>query len=218
MLDGTRLRNCLILASTLMSDAGHNPTLEAIGRVTTTLEAMSAYALHPDGPTPGRLTNDVDPPGFESLASFIPGAGPKPRTESSTQVNIAKKSASAPTKKEKATQAAEASRLEKTRQAKIATAKVSLQAAKKSVKDAQAKVQRLEAAQKKADAESREAEKQRREAEQRYKRASIAAETATRRVQSMAEEVEEATNAFDDARRAVEEATSELELLFQVGP
>src|ERR1051325_6021838 len=61
------------LATTLLRDAGHPPTLDTMRRITTTLEAMSTYALLPDGPTPGRLTNDVDPPSFESLASLMSG-------------------------------------------------------------------------------------------------------------------------------------------------
>src|SRR5215207_1711325 len=55
------------LATALLRDAGHNPTPDTMLRVTTTLEALSAYASSSDGPRPGRLAHDVDPPGFESL-------------------------------------------------------------------------------------------------------------------------------------------------------
>ena len=41
------------LATALLSDAGHNASLDTIHRITTTLEAMSAYASHPDGPPAG---------------------------------------------------------------------------------------------------------------------------------------------------------------------
>src|SRR5262245_12888643 len=61
------------LATELLQNAGHNPSQETLRRVTTTLEALSAYALLSDGPTPGRLINDVDPPGFGSLASLMAG-------------------------------------------------------------------------------------------------------------------------------------------------
>ena len=60
------------LAASLLRDSGSNPSLETIRRITTTLEAISALA---DGPSLGRLTQDVDPPGFESLASFMAGTG-----------------------------------------------------------------------------------------------------------------------------------------------
>jgi len=54
-----------------LRDAGHSPTPDTLRRVVTTLEALSAYALLPNGPTPGRLSQDVDPPSFESLASLM---------------------------------------------------------------------------------------------------------------------------------------------------
>ena len=65
------------LAAELLRDAGSNPSLDTLRRVTTTLEAMSAQALHSDGPTPGRLTQDLDPPSFDSLASLMSGAAAK---------------------------------------------------------------------------------------------------------------------------------------------
>src|SRR6185369_1299212 len=61
------------LAAELLRDAGSNPSLDTLRRVTTTLEAMSAHAPNSDGPTPGRLTQDLDPPSFDSLASFMSG-------------------------------------------------------------------------------------------------------------------------------------------------
>src|SRR5687767_8259969 len=66
------------LATSLLRDAGHNPSLDTIRRVSSTLEAMSAMsdrASRSDAPRPGRLTEDVDPPGFESFGSFVPAAG-----------------------------------------------------------------------------------------------------------------------------------------------
>ena len=62
------------LATSLLGARGQNPAPDTIHRITTTLEGLSAYASHTDGPRPGRLTNDVDPPGFETLASFVVGA------------------------------------------------------------------------------------------------------------------------------------------------
>src|SRR6185503_6219699 len=61
------------LATELLQDAGHNASQDTLHRITTTLEALSAYAVLPNGPTPGRLTQDVDPPSFELLASLISG-------------------------------------------------------------------------------------------------------------------------------------------------
>ena len=197
------------LATTLLRDAGHPPTLDTMRRITTTLEAMSTYALLPDGPTPGRLTNDVDPPSFELLTSLMSGAGTtKPREQSTRIVPFPKL--------QKATD--NVRQLEETRQAKIAAAKVSLQDAKRSLSDARAQTQSLEAAQKKANADAKEAEKYRREAEERLEKATAASEDATRRAQSVTAELTEAAKVLEDAKRTVEKATKELESLFRESP
>jgi len=190
------------LATELLRDAGHNPSQDTIRRVTATLEALSAYALLPDGPTPGRLTSDVDPPSFESLASLMSSGG---------------SIATAPTKstsnaRQKATIIADVRKLQ---QAKIAAAKVSLQDAKRSLTEARARAQSLEATQKKANAEAKEAEKQRREAEQRLEKATAASKDAARRAQSVAADAAEAGEALEDAKRTLEEATKELESLLR---
>lgn len=185
------------LATSVLGDAGHNPSPDTIRRVTTTLEALSALT---DGPTLGRLSQDVDPPGFESLASFVPGA----------MKAMVKPAAKAQTM----TPARDTRKDEQTRQVKIAAARFSVQAAKKSLADAKVRAQTLESAHKKAYAEAKQAEKQLREAEDRFKKARSASEAATQRSQTIAAEAEEATNAVDHAKRAVEKAAKELESLF----
>ena len=190
------------LAASLLSDAGHNPSLDMIRRVTTTLEAISAYASASDGPTLGRLSQDVDPPGFESLTSFV--AGPQ-------------KSA-ATASKQKTPSAREVRQLEETRQARITVAKSAVQTAKKSFSNARARAQGLESAQKKAHAEVKQAEKQLRDAEDRVKNARLALEAAERRSKSVAAEVQEASKAVEDAKRTMESAAKELELLFSELP
>src|SRR5580765_2349987 len=62
------------LASATLRDAGHNPSLDTLRRIGTTLEALSAFASLAGGPTVGRLTEDIDPPGFDAFGSFTPGA------------------------------------------------------------------------------------------------------------------------------------------------
>ena len=198
------------LATTLLSEAGHNPSMETSRRITTTLEAVSAYTELPDGSLPGRLTKDIDPPGFESLAGFVSSAGTPRRTVEPARTGSSQKS-------QNTTSAAKVSRLEETRQTRIAAAKVSLQNARKSLTDARVRAQSLETAQKKADAAAKEAAKHKREAEERFKKASAAAEAAAEQAQSVRDEVEEATRAMEDAKRTVEKATRELETLFRAG-
>jgi uncharacterized protein YhaN len=218
-LDARReaLVNLSQLATSLLREAGSNPSPDTIRRITTTLEAISALA---DGPTLGRLTQDVDPPGFESLASFMAGTGTTKTTplpaRKSAPAAAAQRKTTTPNAEPKA--AREAQQLEEMRQAKIAAAKSSLQMAKKSLADARASVQSLESAQKKANAEAKQAEKQMREAEERFKKAKATSDAATERADNIAEEIAGATKVVDAAKRAVDSASKELELLFSETP
>lgn len=208
------------LATSLLREAGSNPSPETIRRISTTLEAISALA---DGPTLGRLTQDVDPPGFESLASFMAGIGTTKATQLPARAKTAQPPAAASQKKSTATgddqkAAREAQQREEMRQAKIAAAKSSLYLAKKSLADARARAQSLESAQKKASAEARQAEKQMREAEERFKKARAVSEAASERADNIADEAAQAVKAVEVAKRAIEKASKELELLFSEVP
>ncbi len=203
-------------ASSLLRDAGHNPTLETIRRITTTLEAMSAHASLADGPTPGRLTHDVDPPGFESLASFVPSTGTTTRTQKPERVTAPQKSGAVTSKSQQpAKPTRDVQELDDALQARIAAAKVSLQNARKSLTEARARAQSLEATQKKALAEAKEAEKEKREAEARLKRASAASQEAAQRARGVASETQEAAKAVEEAKRAIEKSSKELESLLR---
>jgi hypothetical protein len=191
------------LAAELLQDAGHNPSQDTLRRVTTTLEALSTFALLPDGPTPGRLTQDVDPPSFELLASLISGDATSMPVEPSARTKSVRKPKTAP---------ADARQI---RQAKIADAKLLLQEAKKSLADARAKAQSSEATQKKANADAKETEKQKRAAEERLQRATAVSEAAARRAQIANAEAAEGAQAVEDAKRSVEAATRELESLLK---
>src|SRR5216117_3367939 len=52
------------LATEALRDADHNHSLDTLRRIGTTLEALSVATSLSDRPTPGRLTHDLDPPGF----------------------------------------------------------------------------------------------------------------------------------------------------------
>jgi hypothetical protein len=215
------------LATEALRDAGHNPSLDTLRTISTTLEALSvatslsatslsatslsATSLS-DGPTLGRLTADIDPPGFDSLGSFAPSAGITKRAAEPVHISPSKKSVTASSKAQVA--ATLASR-QKERQARIKAAKASLQQARKSLTAARAAARSLEGAQKKAGATVKEAAKQKREAEERFKRASAASADAAMRAQGIAVELTKATKTLDDAKRTVEGATKELENSFR---
>lgn len=206
------------LAMALLRDAGHNPSPDIERRITTTLEALSVHGSLPDGPPLGRLTQDIDPPGFDSLASLMSGAGiskltlvPGRLSQSRGAANNSRPVTALPDKPDKT--AAEARRLAGQRKAMIAAAKVSLQDASRLLNQARARQKRAQSAQDNAKAEAKAAEQQRRAAEQRFEKAKSASEFANRRAAHAANEAEEAAQALADATRAVEEATRELEAL-----
>ncbi|HSQ20706.1 MAG TPA: hypothetical protein VLR92_10070 [Blastocatellia bacterium] len=202
------------LATTLLRDSGHNPSPETERRITSTLEALSVYSSLPGGPPSGRLTQDVDPPGFDSLASLMSGAGMPKLTLVPPRAPESPKSADAAgTAQRKKASIGETRRLEEARQKRIAAAKVSLQDAKRLLSKARAREQRTVAAQKEANAEAKAAEKQRREAEQRFEKARTASAFASRRAAYAAAEADEAAKALEDAKRTVEKASGELEEL-----
>jgi hypothetical protein len=201
------------LATVLLREADHNPGLDTLRRIATTLEAMSAYASLPDGVSAGRLIKDIDPPGFDSLGSFASAPTMRPSEE---RVRVSPKSPGAELKtRQKVNAAAEASRLKKERQARLAAAKLSLQDSKRSLAAARLRAKSLEARQKKADAETKEAEKNRREAERRLKDATAASEAASRRSQNLTIEVEQARAALTKAMQTAESSSAELESLFR---
>jgi hypothetical protein len=210
-------------AASLLRDAGHNPSLDIIRRVTATLEGISAFASRSDGRhpwRPGRLTEDVDPPGFESFASFVAVAGMARSTE-----EAGRRKQTADDRKQVAGRGKQATGItnskenkglrEEVRKAKMATAKASLQDAKRSLTGARARAHSLEAAQKKADAEAQKAGKRRRDAEASLEKAKAALGDATARARSVAVDAEEAASALEDAERTVAKASKELENLLE---
>jgi len=204
------------LASELVREAGHNPTQEFSRRIATTLEAMSAYSTHPHGPRPGRLTQDVDTLGFESLAGFVPSTGTRQLIKNEqTRKGTSAKSSSKLSATNKAEVANEAREREKDRQLAIAAAKASTQEARRLLAEARTKTQSLQAAHKKAHIESREAEKRKREAEAIFSKAKSDFEYATKRASNLAEQVNEAQEVLKEAQRTLNKTSQELEKLFR---
>jgi hypothetical protein len=54
-----------------LQEAGHGASATTIRRITTTLEACAAFGSRLPSPGPGRLGEDLDPPGFEVLAELV---------------------------------------------------------------------------------------------------------------------------------------------------
>ena len=179
------------LAAAVLLDAGNSVTPELMRRITTTLEAISVYASFADS-SPGCLTHDLDPPGFEALAGLIPQK--KVSVQTST-----------PSPKPADT----------AQRTKIVLAEQALANAEREMNDAQMKARSAESSLKRAAATAKDADQDRREAEERLKRAIAISEEAEQRVRGAAEEVKNAARAVEDAERALKKASDELQSLRQ---
>jgi methyl-accepting chemotaxis protein len=177
------LASLLRLAEGLLRDAGHNPTPDTTRRITGTLEALSTYSGLSDAPRPGRLTADVEPPGFESLAALIPRVDSAHTPVSSTEVRKPKQELQGG-----------------------ASAKAALQAAEQALRDKRTSAEDAAAALKKATAHASQMENERRDAEERLAKARVAAEEARQRLHAAAAEADKASKALEEAERAVEKA------------
>ena len=61
-------------ASAILTEAGHSASPDAMRRVSATLEALAFWGNAENAPKAGRLTADLDPPGFDALAAVMGGS------------------------------------------------------------------------------------------------------------------------------------------------
>ena len=201
------------LAAQMLRSGGYSTTPDMMRRVTTTLEALATYGSLPDAPRGGRLLDDVDPPGFETLAALVPRVGDAHRgSEGPTRVLPFAQHPPKPSKR-KETAAEQAKRREEERQAQVAAAKAAVQEAERELRDAKKTAEQAEAALKKAALRAKEADRQRAELEKRYEKLVADADAAKHEARRVAEDAEEAAQSVEDAERALDKAKRQLEQL-----
>ena len=202
------------LAASVLKQAGHNATPDLTRRVTTTLEALATYGAHPGAPPAGRLTDDIDPPGFEALAALVPQVGRTKRADAEPSRVIPFQQKREPKiGKKKVSPEEEARRRQEERKAEIAAAKTALGERERALRDAKKDAEQAEAELKKAAARAKETENEKAEIEKRYEKATAAADDARQEARRVASKAEEAAQAVEDAERALENAKRELEKL-----
>jgi hypothetical protein len=203
-------------AGALLREAGHTPSPDLMRRVTTTLEALATYGSRDAMAAAGRLTNDIDPPGFEALTSLVP-SGRSDRSASARGPNRVlpfvsqRRRAAAPGKKlspEERKRQEEAERRER-----LAAATTAVREAQRSLEQAQRNEARAEAALKKAAARAKDTKKEHDALSARLEKVAADAEKARDEARRVAAEAEEATQAVADAERALEQARREFKSL-----
>jgi hypothetical protein len=197
-------------AAAILSESGHQPSPDVMRRVTMTLEGLAAQGLLDGAPAAGRLTADVDPPGFETISALAPrAAGDKPaRSGGDARVLTFRANqrvaANGKGKHKGATGADAAARNAERRKA----AQAALKSAERALAEARRDAAAAEAALKKAAAKLKDVEKEKKELEARLEKATAAADTARQAARKTASEAADAAQVVEDAERAVETARS----------
>jgi hypothetical protein len=209
-LDGVReaLSELSRLAASELETAGHSPSPGAMRAVTATLEALSAYGTAASAPHVGRLVDEVDPPGFETLAALVPNASGS--TTSDTPSRVLQFQQPAPSPKRKTGESKEEQR-EEERRAKLAAAKAAVQEADKNLRESRSTAQEAQSALKEAAAKAKDTEQAMIEAEQVLDKAAKEAHAARQMARRLAAEAEAAAQAVEDAERALTRAKKAVE-------
>jgi hypothetical protein len=195
-------------AAALLSQSGHQPSPDVMRRVTMTLEGLAAQGLLDGAPSAGRLTADVDPPGFETISALAPrAAGDKPAHNTGDARVLAfranqRVAANGKGKHKGAAGGGADARDAERRKA----AQAALKNAERALAEARRDAAAAEAALKKAAAKLKDVEKEKKELEARLEKATAAADTARQAARKTASEAADAAQVVEDAERAVEAA------------
>jgi hypothetical protein len=202
------------LAGEVLREAGHPASPEVMRRIMTTLEAVATYGDHPDGPPLGRLTADVDPPGFEALAALVPTGTHAHSAAAQGQTAPRVIPFNQPKPQRAARKAADtrqdSRRAEQERREQQNEARKAMREAERALNEARRDAERARAEMKEAAARAKTAEKDKASLEARLEKLSAAAETARQAARQVASRAEEAAQAVDDAERAVAAAREQL--------
>ena len=168
-------------ASAILGAAGHAASPDAMRRVSATLESLAVWGDTDGVPKAGRLTADLDPPGFDALAALMSGKKIEP-----AKVLLFRSPKPA-----------------EDRTAARARAREGVQDAEKALRAARREAERAETAQTRADARVATVEKQKQEIDARYAEAKDEARAAS-------SEAKKAALAVADAERALAKAQAAL--------
>ena len=194
----------------LLREAGHQPTPDVTRRITTTLEALATYGYQEGAPKAGRLTADVDPPGFEALSALVPQSKRKGGAAGGPSRVIPFRSPAKATSAKKLSPAERKRQAEQERKAQRKAAEVALREAERALRDARALVVQRESALRKAAARAKVTEKAKAALEKQFEKISAAADAARQDARRVASAAEDAAQALQDAERAVEKARQTL--------
>ena len=190
----------------LLRDGNHSATRDLMRRVTSTLEALSSYMASPDAPISGRLTDDLQPPGFEAVAGLLPE---RENRKASGQIAMALPHAAPATRRPSNVGAVR--RDENDRKKLVAAAKAAVRDAERASSAARKQAERAATKAETAAKRAKEIEGQRAQIAKQLARVSNDAEAAQAQASEAMTGANEATKTAKDAERALELARQRLQ-------
>jgi hypothetical protein len=194
-------------AAEILRDGGYSATRDMMRRVTSTLEALSTYGSLPGAPSAGRLTDDVEPPGFELFAELMPrsvATGEIPPRVRSPKVRDAAKTARRAAPHDAAAPGRDEQRL---------AAKGAVREAERALSVARKQVEREAANLKTVTTRAEKSDKRRAEIEKELARAAKEADAAHEQVRAAETVARAATEKAERAERALGLARGRLKQL-----
>lgn len=201
------------LAAEILESGHHPATPDMMRRVTSTLEALATYGRSESAPPAGRLTDDIEPPGFETIAALVPRIGRGGKGESEPTRVLPFEHHHQHAKARKATREEEQRRAEEERKAQLAAARRAARESARALARAKKTAAQSEAALKAAAARVKEAERKRAAAQKVFDKVAAAADAAKQEARRIASDAENAAQAVEDAERELEKAQRELQAL-----
>jgi hypothetical protein len=179
------------IAAATLRDGNYGATLDMLRRVARTLEALSSYGSLPGAPAAGRLSDDVDAPGFEAVARKGRLTLSPPRPEP----------AAAPVRS--ADQGHTAARRKAEKRKEVAAAKGAVREAERTLRVARKQAERAAATSAAAATHAKKLDERRAQLEKQLARAAKETAEAQVRAHEAQANAAEATAAVDGAERAL---------------
>ena len=204
------------IAADVLRDGGYGDTRDMLRRVTSTLEALATYGSLPDAPRAGRLTAEVEPPGFDMVAALLPLGGETRRAAAGTPPAAKRARAAEPAPKPargKDALDAAARRGEEERRRLTAAAKTAVREAQRALRAARTQADRAAAAGETAATRAKDSERRRAEIEKQLAKVVTATDAARERARDAEANARDAAQVAQGAERTLELARRRLEQL-----
>ncbi len=198
------------IAGKILREGNHGATRDLLRRVTSTLEAISSYGSARDAPIAGRLTDDLEPPGFEVAANLLPESDKRAAVELPLRARLPRQKPLSKPLRPKDQQGTTDRRHKKERKSLLAAARVAVREAERALNVACKQVEHAAATSDAAAKHAKAIDGQRTRIEKRLVQATKDAEDAHRHASEAAARAREAAQIAEATERALEIARQRL--------